>query len=159
MPAPDVELLFDEEEPIKDGSKKGKRPSMPAHSQVLIMGSSVLRGALELQAAPDQANGNKDASSASSSGRTALPLPGTTYEQWLQVAPFLYPLTPLPEVDISNIEGGLCRTARLWSMPYTYHSHTHTPVEYALYLPLPHTHQKLSMRLSICVDCFTCLGC
>ena len=158
MPAPDVELLFDEVL-SKDGSKKGKRPCMPAHSQVLSMGSSVVRGALQLQAAPDQAKGSKDASSASSSRCTPLPLPGTTYEQWLQVAPFLYPLTPLPEVDISNIEGGLCRTARLWSMPYTYHSHTHTPVEYALYLPLPHTHQKLSMRLSICVDCFTCLGC
>jgi hypothetical protein len=133
LPPPDVQLLFDEVPSTGGSSQTTTRPSLPAHSFILSMYSSVLRGALEIQkTAADDGTRQQDssntntraaaaaaASSASCSRCTPLPLPGTSYEQWLQVAPFLYPVTPLPEVGWSNIEGALCHTTCLWSMPTT----------------------------------------
>jgi hypothetical protein len=113
VPPPDVQLLFDDVS-SKEDSKKLTRPSLPVHSFILSVWSSVLRGALEMgKTAADDGNKNDGTTNTSAAavstdridGRTVLPLLGTTYEQWLQVAPFLYPVTPLPLVSWLNIHG------------------------------------------------------
>ena len=34
-----------------------------------------------------------------------LPLPGTTYKQWMLIAPFMYPVLPVSEASWDNLEG------------------------------------------------------
>lgn len=75
----DVELQF------SDGS-------LPCNSTLLSVFSSVLRGAIE----PNTAGSN--ASSKSHNARCTIPMEGLTMAEWLQVAGFLYPVVPAPDI-------------------------------------------------------------
>jgi hypothetical protein len=61
------------------------------HSQVLAMCSPVLRVAI-------QSTDNSSSSTGDWEGKKVIPLPGTSKQQWMHIAPFLYP----PAADVAE---------------------------------------------------------
>jgi len=71
-----------------------------ASAATLGMLGSVLRGALEVDTAANAAAASSSVTSTPSDSCRApvIPMKGTTKSQWMQVAAFLYPVVPSPEI-------------------------------------------------------------
>jgi hypothetical protein len=91
------------------------------------MSQQVLAQALELVLSGSSSGGSKRGRSSSSGGSNGhdssnstgthrIPLPGTSKEDFLVVAEFMYPMAPLPKVSWDNLEVLLVE-GRKWSMP------------------------------------------
>lgn len=72
-----------------------KDTSVLAHFCILRMHSGVIANALE---AGDNHDGQRIPQSASNTPRK-VPMPGSVKADFLKVAPFIYPILPLPEVS------------------------------------------------------------
>jgi hypothetical protein len=111
---PDVMLSF-------DASEDGKPAVLlPGHSQILSAWSSVLSGAVEAAltctnarhsgsckeapciaaatAGQPDAVSAQDATSEAEAAVKAIPMPGTSMQEWLEVAAFMYPIIPPAQV-------------------------------------------------------------
>lgn len=130
---PDVVLSFAADEEGKPAVL------LPGHSQILSAWSSVLGGALE--AAVSSSSGSRSSSkeadgTATAEGKpatvtaaaaaaaaqdtcvndaavNAIPMPGTSVQDWLEVAAFMYPVIPPAQVKWSNLETLLVLGAKL----------------------------------------------
>jgi hypothetical protein len=110
---PDVVLSF-------EASEDGKPAVLlPGHSQILSAWSTVLAGAVEAALTSTNARDNGSCSKAhrtaaaavepaaaeahdctceAEAALTAIPMPGTSLQEWLEVAAFMYPVIPPAQV-------------------------------------------------------------
>jgi hypothetical protein len=74
--------------------------TMSANSTLLGLYSSVLRGATEVATAGTAGCGTSAGSNRSrDSSNITIPMPSTKKDEWMQVAPFLYPVVPPPTIN------------------------------------------------------------